>query len=103
MNPPLSQGGLARNKKCHNTVLLVLFRSCHVKEHFETLLVLISENVVPVGVEGAVTVAEHQDLLPGDVAEPHQAGARLSLPAVLQVLQSSPLARVAELSDSQKI
>ena len=53
--------------------------------------------------EGAVTVAQHQDLLPGDVAEPHQAGARLSLPAVLPVLQSSPLARVAELSDSQKI
>ena len=104
MNPPLSQGGLASNKKCHNTVLLVLFRSSHnVTEHFETLLVLISENVVPVGVEGAVTVAEHQDLLPGDVAEPHQAGARLSLPAVLPVLQSSPLARIAELSDSQKI
>ena len=84
MNPPLSQGGLG--------VLLVLFRSCHnVKEHFETLLVLISENVVPVGVEGAVTVAEHQDLLPGDVAEPHQAGPLFALPAVRPGLQPSPL------------
>ena len=48
--------------------------------------------------EGAVTVAQHQDLLPGDEAEPHQAGgALLSLPSLRPRLQSSPLSRVTEL------
>ena len=58
-----------------------------------------SEKVVPVGVEGAVTVAQDQDLLPGDVAEPHQAGAGtlLSLPAGRSDLGVSPLSMVTEL------
>ena len=72
--------------------------SQRVEEHLIYLLVLIRENVVPVGVEGAVTVAQHQDLLPGDEAEPHQAGgALLSLPSLRPRLQSSPLSRVTEL------
>ena len=50
--------------------------------------------------EGAVTVAQHQDLLPGDVAEPHQAGALLSPPAGGRGLQASPLSRVTELAAS---
>ena len=51
--------------------------------------------------EGAVTVAQHQDLLQGDEAEPHQAGgALLSLNPLRPPLQSSPLARVTELYDT---
>ena len=57
-----------------------------------------SEKVVPVGVEGAVTVAQDQDLLPGDVAEPHQAGAGalLSLPGRSDQ-RAYPLSMVTEL------
>ena len=47
--------------------------------------------------EGAVTVAQHQDLLPGDVAEPHQAGAHLSLNPVSRHLGSSPVSGETEL------
>ena len=67
------------------------------------VLVLIRENVVPVDVEGAVTVAQHQDLLQGDEAEPHQAGrALLSLNPLLPYLQSSPLSRVTELYEKSE-
>ena len=47
--------------------------------------------------EGAVTVAQHQDLLPGDVAEPHQAGAHLSLNPLSRDMGSSPLSGETEL------
>ena len=53
--------------------------------------------------EGAVTVAQHQDLLPGDVAEPHQAGALLSLLAFRRCRGASPLSGETELEIDYEI